>query len=248
MIAALQGRFGRALAQPNHRRDGGAVVILLQYQAVRNEKSERYPMRLIHLVAMAIFMMPTAATAKTVEVLVSAFASEGAPSDYALVAEKGFDAESLEFRSYAAKLDKMMAARGWTRAADAGTAKVTIMVSYGIGDPKDHQYSYSIAQYNGAGQPNTWLPINGEYVSYRRWLKMSTMRSTPDGGKPQEIWRVDVESSGSSGDIRAIFPYLVYAAAPYIGADTGQAVRVKVKDNNKDFRAFNETARVDPRR
>lgn len=45
----------------------------------------------------------------------------------------------------------------------------------------------------------------------------------------QEVWKVDVESGGESGDIREIMPALIAAAAPYFGKSTGKQVEVTMK-------------------
>ena len=51
-----------------------------------------------------------------------------------------------------------------------------------------------------------------------------------------ELWKTTITSTGSSGDLRKVFPVLIGAASPYIAKNTGKAVLVKLSENDKAVR------------
>lgn len=51
--------------------------------------------------------------------------------------------------------------------------------------------------------------------------------------KEIQVWKTTVTSSGSSGDLRRVFPILVAASRPYIGVNTGQQVKVILDENDR---------------
>ncbi|HED00209.1 MAG TPA: hypothetical protein ENN18_07490 [Proteobacteria bacterium] len=50
----------------------------------------------------------------------------------------------LEFREYASYVEKALASAGYIRAGNFKDANIAIFLAYGIGDPKEHQYTYSL--------------------------------------------------------------------------------------------------------
>jgi hypothetical protein len=75
----------------------------------------------------------------------------------------------------------------------------------------------------------------GQYITYTRTLGLIAFdaASTRAGSEPKELWRVSVVSTGSSGDLRLIFPYLVTAAQPYVGkATAGKAIDVSFGESD----------------
>ncbi|SHO54430.1 hypothetical protein VQ7734_00144 [Vibrio quintilis] len=50
--------------------------------------------------------------------------------------------------------------------------------------------------------------------------------------KMKQVWKTDITSSGSSGDLRRAFPVLVAASEPYIGKDTNKKVHIKIREND----------------
>jgi hypothetical protein len=48
------------------------------------------------------------------------------------------------------------------------------------------------------------------------------------------LWKTSVISSGSSNDLRFIFPVLVAAAMPYIGTNTGRKIEVSLSESDKN--------------
>jgi hypothetical protein len=48
-----------------------------------------------------------------------------------------------------------------------------------------------------------------------------------------QLWKTSITSTGSSGDLRRVFPILVAASMSYISKNTGQIIAVSIKENDK---------------
>jgi hypothetical protein len=54
--------------------------------------------------------------------------------------------------------------------------------------------------------------------------------------KQVQLWRTTVTSTGSSGDLRRVFPVLIGAAIPYLATNTGKQVPVQLYENDQIVR------------
>lgn len=52
--------------------------------------------------------------------------------------------------------------------------------------------------------------------------------------KMSQVWKTNVVSSGSSGDLRLVAPYMVTAMKPYLGTNTGRKIEVVVLANDPE--------------
>lgn len=59
--------------------------------------------------------------------------------------------------------------------------------------------------------------------------------------KMLQVWKTSVVSTGSSGDLRLVFPYLVAAMSPYVGTNTGRRVEVKIPANDPRIQTIRGT-------
>ena len=76
---------------------------------------------------------------------------------------------------------------------------------------------------------------SGSYTTFFRYMFLDAVdldeyRKTK---KEKQIWKISVSSSGSSGDLRRVFPILVAASKPHIGTNTGKKVKVSLKETDK---------------
>jgi hypothetical protein len=51
--------------------------------------------------------------------------------------------------------------------------------------------------------------------------------------KMVSVWRTDVMSRGSSGDLRRVFPVLVVAATPHFGKNTKERISLDISETDK---------------
>ena len=54
------------------------------------------------------------------------------------------------------------------------------------------------------------------------------------------VWKSTVFSSGSSGELRHVVPYLVAAAKPYFGVNTGQKIEVNIAEDDPSVKMMRE--------
>ena len=57
---------------------------------------------------------------------------------------------------------------------------------------------------------------------------------------PFEVWSIDVETTGSPGDLNEVVPVMVAAAEPYITERTDDVVRVKLNGTSKRISAIKD--------
>lgn len=59
--------------------------------------------------------------------------------------------DDLQFREYAGYVDRALAMIGYTKAMSFDEAEIAVYLSYGIGDPESHTYSYSVPTWGQTG-------------------------------------------------------------------------------------------------
>ncbi len=74
----------------------------------------------------------------------------------------------------------------------------------------------------------------GSFTTYTRIVSLEAMdvatyRATKE---LQQVWKTKIASTGSSGDLRAVYPFMLVAAAPHIGTNTGSIVTKEIKGDD----------------
>ena len=75
---------------------------------------------------------------------------------------KGVEAGDLQYREYAAYVERALISKGYTKASSFAEADIAIFLGYGIGDPETHQFTYSLPTYGQTGvlSSNTYGTVN----------------------------------------------------------------------------------------
>jgi hypothetical protein len=143
-----------------------------------------------------------------VQVQVSGYAREGYPAaaqKYVILpAEKGITADDLEFSEYARYVDYVLSKAGFQKASSPDVATLVVFLSYGIGNPEEHQYSVTLPVYGQTGVSSstttatvntngnwgtytgttTYTPsygitgyrsVSGTYITYFRYIALSAV-------------------------------------------------------------------------
>jgi hypothetical protein len=87
-------------------------------------------------------------------VAINAFADQSGPplrSYFLLPLDSNISTDDLEFREYAQYVHKALAARGFDRVSSMESALVYVFLGYGIGEPKEHTYSYNVPTWGQTG-------------------------------------------------------------------------------------------------
>ncbi len=164
---------------------------------------------------------------------------------------KGVEPTDLQFKEFAAYVHRSLKSRGYAAAEQGGPADVVVFLSYGIGEPQTTYYSYPIFGQVGGGTSSftasTWGSggyatttgtvtsspqfgivgtRTGARTEFFRWavIEAVDVDTFVNTQKVVQLWRTTMASSGSSGDLRRVFPILVAAGQPYIATNTGQEV------------------------
>ena len=169
----------------------------------------------------------------------------------------------LQFQEFSNYIVKVLEMKGYSKVDNIENSQVVIFVSYGIGDPQNIVYSYSIPTYGqigggtstfsgstyGSGGYSTTsgtintLPIYGQTGSvpvvnhvtiYNRFLTLEGIDFTEfiNSGQMVQLWKTMITSSGSSGDLRNVFPLMVGGSSEYIGTNTRKRISITIKEND----------------
>ena len=166
-------------------------------------------------------------------------------------------ADDLQFKEYASYVNRALIKQGFIPAKSPEDANVAIFLVYGIGDPQQHQYSYSMPVWGKTGisssttrttssttSKTTYNPTYGikgyttrvgSSTTYFRFLVLDALDLDAYRKTEEEVplWKTSITSTGSSGDLRRVFPILVAASMSYISKNTGQIIAVNIRENDK---------------
>ena len=181
-----------------------------------------------------------------VTVSVNAFADPSAPAALRYVvlpADEAIRTDDLEFREYAGYARRALARQGFTEATSLDQAGLVVLMRYGMSEPRrvvtsvqrpafrhswGFGYGFGYGRHGYFAEYDTLIETRTVY-SYSLQLSAGDAETYRRRRELKELWRVTAEASDGRGDPRAIMPYLVVAAAPYAGRDTGRAVTVRLK-------------------
>ncbi|MBI3811240.1 MAG: hypothetical protein HY283_03410 [Nitrospirae bacterium] len=185
----------------------------------------------------------------------------------------------MQFKEYAAYINRALISRGLTPVETAEKADLAVFVIYGIGNPQEHQYSYSLPVWGqtGVSSSNTYGTLSmygnygtysgtttynptygikgytshvGNYATYFRFLVLDALdlAEYKQTKKEVQLWKTIITSTGSSGDLRRVFPYLVSASKPHIAANTGQQIKVILEENDPSVMEIKGQAPADQKK
>ncbi|MDD1620286.1 MAG: hypothetical protein LUQ11_02310 [Methylococcaceae bacterium] len=153
------------------------------------------------------------------------------------------DLQFLEFKSY---VEKVLATRGFSKASSLENGDVVLFLSYGVGPPETQQYSYDVPVWMDSGYyypyyrrsrfysgVSAYTQRIESYTTYKRYLVLEAYDMAQyRQEKLVQIWKTSVNSSGTSADLRLVFPYMAAAMQPYIGSNTGHMVSIDIDEQN----------------
>lgn len=178
---------------------------------------------------------------------------------------KDVDPNDLQFREFATYVHRALRANGFAPAKEGNPPEIVIFLSYGIGEPKTTYYSYPIigqigggmgtfsaSTYGSGGYAHTTGTVTsfpqvgvvgtgtGAQTDFFRWavIEAVDVDAFAKTQKIVQLWRTTLTSSGSSGDLRRVFPVMVAAGQPYMATDTGQQVQRNLDDTSPEVAAI----------
>ena len=170
----------------------------------------------------------------------------------------------LQFQEFSQYVNRALISEGFTPTENIDEAELAIFLGYGIGNPEEHLYSYSIPVYGqtGVSSSSTYGNINtygnsgsyssrttytpqygvtgynsgvGSYVTYFRYILLTAfdLNEWRKSQKEVQVWKTTITSSGSSEDLRRVFPVLIGASKDYIGKNTGKKIKIVLEESDK---------------
>ncbi|MDT4291257.1 hypothetical protein RO575_16965 [Methylomonas sp. MO1] len=165
------------------------------------------------------------------------------------------DLQFIEFKTY---IEKVLANRGYSKANSIQDSNLVMFLSYGVGAPEVHQYTYEVPLWNDMGYYypyrmsrfyNGYYPGFGvggysqrteSYTTFRRYLVLEACDKEAYLQQQQrkQLWKTSVQSNGSSNDLRLVFPYMAAAMQAYLGTNTGHMITVDIDETNTLVRSL----------
>lgn len=176
---------------------------------------------------------------------------------------QGVTKDDLQYQEYAADVGRALASHGFLPARSPSDADVAIALTYGIGDPKTQQFSYSIPVFGQTGVASSttygtattygnqtsytgttlYTPTYGitgsseqtvSVTQYSRFVELTgyDLKVYQASKKQVELWRTTIGSTGTSGDLRRVFPAMIAAASPYLATNTGKQISLTLKESD----------------
>ncbi len=206
---------------------------------------------------------PLAKSKPKIEVWVSSLGNGQASKFQLIPFDKHTSAVDLQFKEYAGYVERALTLKGYNKAMGAEDADVVIMLGYEISDGEEKVSSRQIPQFGQTGslnlgttgtistfgntsylnaQTNT-MPLYGvtgvstvtdRYTTFTRRIVISAYDST----KSQELWTTKIVSTGSSGDLRRVFPVMVGAARGFLGNATVKAEKITILEEAPEVMAI----------
>lgn len=90
-----------------------------------------------------------------------------------------------------------------------------------------------------------YVPQIGSYTTYTRFLLMAgyDIAAQAKEAKGLQLWKTEVLSTGSSNDLRLVFPYMVAAMRPYLATNTGRKIRITIPEDDPSILKLRKATR-----
>lgn len=176
-------------------------------------------------------------------VIDSISAPKAAGKTFAIISgDKSIANNDLRFQEFAKITEKALIADGFV---PSSSPEVKILLTYGIGDPISHTETRSVPVYGSTtsnvanawgqniGSVQTWghkgFRTNSEHITnYKRTAVLRAVSAK--SGDP--LWETVITSSGTTGDLRRVFPYMLYGGIGHFGT-SNKDKHIVYEDNAK---------------
>jgi hypothetical protein len=176
---------------------------------------------------------------------------------------KEISPEDLQFKEYASYVKRELSSKGYVLSDNMQTADVVVFLGYGISQPQEHRYTFAMPIFgptgvssastmgsvssNGVISATTTYtpsygvvgsePISGSYIDYIRQISLVAydMKHYRETKQEKQVWKTEIISTGTSGDLRVVFPVMILATSQYIGDNTGKKVVIELAKGSKEF-------------
>lgn len=206
-----------------------------------------------------------------ITVQIDSITGEATPSGMRYVLKSGAEdvrEDDLYFVEFSRYFHAVLAEQGYQQVADTREADLIIFFSYGVADGRTTQHIYSTPVYDWVGgetithvetkdEPSgttrttreIYIPSRQRLVgrdvhitnvtTYTSYASLVAKRQDDLKGPP--LWRTFVQGASEINDLRSLMPVLAAAAAPYLGSNTGRAIKVKMREDDPRAEQLRQT-------
>lgn len=203
----------------------------------------------------------------TFNVSTDSLSSPNSPGNRVLIlpGESEIDADDLLFQEFAADVALALERQGFVVVDALDDADQAVFLSYGISDPQTRTVSVPQFGRTGVSSANTTGTIssygnsssfsgtttynynygitgysNVQRTQYTRLVVLTAydVHKFLESENMVQIWRTTIVSTGSSGDLRRVFPVLIGTAEDLIGTNTGQQISRKTYESSTRVKAY----------
>jgi len=117
-----------------------------------------------------------------------------------------------------------------------GQTGVSSSTTYGSLNTFGNTATYSeTTTYNPTYGITGFSPGSGSYVNYFGFLILDAVDidEYKKSQKMNQLWQTTVTSTGSSGDLRLVFPVMVAASKEYLGLNTGKRIQIILSEEDQ---------------
>jgi hypothetical protein len=119
----------------------------------------------IFFILVCIFLIQGCTTSPELSVNIDSIATKNPDQNIKYVMFSGMEkvsSDDLQFQEYSRYVENALQSKGYKKSESIENANVAIFISYGIGEPKQHQFTYSVPVYGktGIASSNTYGTVN----------------------------------------------------------------------------------------
>jgi hypothetical protein len=174
----------------------------------------------------------------------------------------GSDSNDLQFQEYARYTEKILIQSGYARAENNQFPDIEVYLSYGMGEPEQHVYSYTEPVWGQTGeQTNTYTSTHntdngtvsatittsepeygvtgyttqtGVITVYKKYIILDAydMKTKESNNKLRHLWKTTISCTGKSTKLRKVFPVMIAASAPFIASNTSEEKEVDMSEES----------------
>jgi hypothetical protein len=171
---------------------------------------------------------------------------------------KDVNVNDLQFKEFSRHLKKVLMSKGFTPVDNVDLAKIAVLFGYTISEPQKNynvttipgssETTGTISPFGSSATINTTTTYNppksivftSTYYNRAAIIDSVDLEHYKQQNEYLSLWRVEIKSVGRSGDLRDIFPVMLFAAEPYIGKNSGKEVYINISGSDKKLKQFIE--------
>lgn len=199
----------------------------------------------------------------SVNTLVRPDAPHNLPRFIVAPAENTVPSSDLQFIEFSNYVKTALIRRGYIFAEQGTPIDLIVLLSYSIGEPKQQQQIYSTPVFGQTGVSSastygavignsyygttTYTPTYGitgtstdvnTFYTYSRLIKIVGYEVKEKPADYVVAWQTMISSTGTSNDLRRVFPYMIAGASPYLGVNTVKTITVSLPESQKSLAIF----------